>query len=76
MVSSWRYWTVNKYTNIYLCMISFLQELEETREANRQAYRDKLNALDKMKENAELEKERELDFIKEKIEKVRSCYCP
>ena len=51
-------------------MHHILQELEETREANRQAYREKVDALDKMKQTAELEKEKEIDFVKEKIEKV------
>ena len=46
--------------------------MEEARQSNRNIYREKLAALNQAKESAEMEKERELDMMKEKIEHVSS----
>ena len=47
------------------------QELEEEKERNRQTYREKLATLNHAKEAVALEKERELDLMKERLEQVR-----
>ena len=48
----------------------FLQELEDEKEQNRKMYREKLANLNQAKESVALEKERELDAMKEKLEQV------
>ena len=48
------------------------QELEGQRHSNQAIYRDKLIALNQIKEAAEQEKEKEMEQFKEKLEKVRT----
>ena len=48
-----------------------LQELEEARRQNRDLHREKFSALSQAKENVEWEKQRQIEQMKEKLEKVR-----
>ena len=48
----------------------YLQELDESREQNRQLYRDKLHAVEEARESLEEEKERQLVIVTEQVERV------
>ena len=47
--------------------------MEEARRQNRDLHREKFSALSQAKENVEWEKQRQIEQIKEKLEKVSSC---
>ena len=54
------------YRNVSLS----LKELEEARRQNRDLHREKFSALSQAKENVEWEKQRQIEQMKEKLERV------